>query len=163
MNNKVNYYEDILFEYVKRIKRFNNLICIRYQLDDIPFNLSGKAFPKIGSLVDDNGRTISYRFHGRGATFFEEEVETYFSIDTSSKYQIIISVGGFYCFLKTYLKDYDEGFPLEQMMEELEQRGVFIQRKHSDLGVFHVNEQWYHSLENNLPFSGENKFDTDWV
>jgi hypothetical protein len=155
-------YEDVLFEYVKKVKRFNELITNKYQLIDLPYNVSGRLFPKIGEIEDENGIIISYRFHGRGATFYEGLTKIHFDVDTNSKYQIIVSIGGFYCFLKTYVKDYDENFPVEQLMEEFELRGMFIKRKISDLGGFHVNEIWYESKLKNNEFTGYNRFDIDW-
>jgi hypothetical protein len=32
-------YENLLFEYVKKIKKFNELLIEKYQLTDIPYNV----------------------------------------------------------------------------------------------------------------------------
>lgn len=159
----VNYtikYEDALFDYVTRIKKFNGLISDKYQLTDIPYNVSGKAFPKIGTIEDGLKNEISYRFHGRGATFWERDIEMFFDVNASSKHQIIISEHGFYVFLKCCFEDYNEQFPLAALMEGFADRGIFIQRNPSD--SFHVNENWYELRLNGMSSTGKEKFETDW-
>ena len=157
-------YEDILFEYVKKIKNFNELLIKNYQLTDIPYNVSNEKLPKKGTITNEKGRTISYNFHGKGATFFEEEIEVDFLVQASSKCQIIIPFNGFESFLSTYLEKHEENTRLlEDIMVEFEHRGIFLTRTIWDLWSFHVNETWYEAKLKGLPFNGENKDDIDWL
>jgi hypothetical protein len=154
MTNDLAPYEDYLFVQVEKIKTFNDLLTEKYHLTDIPYNVSGRAFPKIGEIINRNGQKISYRFHGAGATFWEEGLEVIFAISPNSKYKIRINVGDFYCFLKTYLTDYEEPVPLDDIMENFEERGIFIKRKPSELGHLHVNEVWFESKLSGSIFTG---------
>jgi len=155
-------YEKLLFEHVKKVKNFNELLIKKYNLNDSPYRVAGTKFPRVGELTDDQGSIISYRFHGRGATIFDKNLEIDFDVDLSSKNKIIISLGAFYFFLKNYLERYQENVPLESIMENLEHQGIFIKRRIEDLATFHVNEKWYESKLKGLPFNGEGKDDTDW-
>lgn len=157
-------YENLLFEYVKKIKKFNELLIRKYRLRDIPSNVLRHEFPKKGTIINEHGKTISYNFHGGGATFFEEEIEVNFLGQANSKYQIVIPFNGFERFLSTYLEKYEENTRLlEDIMLEFEHRGVFIKRSIWDLWSFHVNETWYEAKLKGLPFNGEDKDDIDWL
>lgn len=164
METKFADYENILFEYVKKIKKFNELLIEQYQLTDIPYNVSNKKCPKKGVIANEQDRPVSYNFHGRGATFFEDGIEVNFLVQANSRCQIIVPFNGFESFLSTYLEKYEENTRLlEDIMVEFELRGIFLTRTVWDLWSFHVNETWYEAKLKGLPFNGENKDDIDWL
>jgi hypothetical protein len=157
-------YENALFEHIKKVKYINELLIKKFELREIPYRVSGKAFPKVGEIQDEHGNTIFYHFHGISGTFYEEKLEIDFSIDLTSKYQIVISTGGFYLFLSGYLEGFNVEYSLiKTRMEELEEAGVFIKRKITERGVFHVNDSWFEAKLKGLQFDGKNKHDTDWL
>ena len=162
MKNDLNY-ENAIFEFVFEIKSFNELLQHKYDFRENPYEVSGKKFSKIGTIINDEGVEIKYRFHGRGCTFFLKDREYFFNFDTTSIHNIIITVGGFFCYLKSYMPDIDDSYPIQEIMENLERKGVFMHRKAMETGVFHVNEKWYFAYKFKTPFLGENKYDCDWL
>lgn len=162
--NEINI-DDLLFEYVSYIKIFNAYLQKEYELKDIPYNLSGKAFPKIGSVIIDSLK-VDYRFHGRGCTLNWKGFDVFFNVDAVSKHQIIVTLGGWERFLETRIPNFNDlhlSDKTSEIMEDLEQRGIFMKRKPSDLGTFHVNELWYKAYKENVAFNGEGKNDIDWI
>ncbi|WP_127132527.1 DUF6896 domain-containing protein [Pseudoflavitalea rhizosphaerae] len=156
-NQKEIDFEQILFECVQIIKKFNNQLAVSYSLSDIPYNLAGKMFPKIGSLYID-GMEFKYRFHGSGCTIFFNNHELYFGIDPTCVNQIIITPGGFNGFLKTFIIDYEKYqivYKIDPLFEKLEAKGVFV-RTQSDQVRFHVNEEWIESYKIGIPFTDDN-------
>lgn len=165
MTNDYFEFEKLLFEYVSYIKEFNAFLTHRYQLSDLPYNVAGKAFARIGSVVI-NGDVVEYRFHGRGFTLFWKGLEIFSNVDATSIHQIIITPGGMQCFLQTRLGQAEKGKFLDQlddMLDVFEEKGVFMKRLSSDLGTYHVNESWYAAYKNNTEFDGYNKDDIDWA
>jgi hypothetical protein len=165
MNTNISIIEPLLFEYMSYVKRFLAYLGEKYQLTDIPFDMSGKAFPRIGSVTIDSQK-IDYRFHGRGCTLYWGKLHIYYDIDATSIHQTIISPSGMDMFLEPIIKNYDKTNISNEMMNiliEFENLGVLMKRKPSDLGTFHVNELWFKSFKNSLPFYGENKNDIDWI
>lgn len=147
---KINFikYQEALYEYIKRVKQFNQLLVDKYELHDIPYNVSGKIFPKIGEISTEKGDKITYRFHGRGATFWQGGIEIYFSVDASSlENTIMISEGSFFVFLKTFWINYDEEHLLSEVMNGLKEKNNLLQ-KTTDNGVYYVNEEWYKRMNN---------------
>lgn len=142
MKNDLNFENDT-FNLVFEIKKFNKLLQNKHDFRENPYEVSGKKFSKIGLIINEDGFEINYRFHGRGCTFFLKGREYLFNVDTSSFHNIIITVGGFFCYLKSYIPDIDDSYPIQEIMEGLERKGVFVKRKAIDTGVFHVNEKWY--------------------
>lgn len=145
MKNEYEFYEQLLFGYVSYIKDFNTYLTKEYGLTDIPYNVAGKAFPKIGSVVINNVK-VDYRWHGRGCTLFWGKLEIFFNVDAPSVNQIIITPGGMYCYLQTKLSDAEKENYLgrsDEMLEQFEKHGAFVKRRPGGPGTFQVNEAWY--------------------
>lgn len=100
-------FETILYFYVDHIKKFNEHLFTEFNLTDIPYNVAGKSFAKDG-FVNIDGVDVEYHFHGRGCTLFWNGLHIFFNIDVTSIHQIIVTPGGWHCFLETYLPDYKE-------------------------------------------------------
>lgn len=157
--------EPLLFEYVSYIKKFHTYLQEKYQLTDIPYNVSGKAFAKTGSVIIDSVK-VDYRFHGQGCTLYCDKFHINFDVDASSIHQTIVSPGAMDMFLKSRIESYDAtslSSEIRGILEEFEKKGIFMKRKPSDLGTFHVNELWYDSYKNHEEFTGANKNDIDWI
>lgn len=157
--------EQFVFEYVSYIKSFNVCLTSKYHLNDIPYNVAGKSFPKKGAILVNN-EDVEYRFHGRGCTLFWGKLHIFFNVDATSIHQIIITPGGLQCFLESRIQGYNEkGYSdeIENILNGFEERGVFMKRKLSDLGTYHVNEVWYSAYKNKTDFSGGNKNEIDWI
>lgn len=162
--NGTSLFEDVLFKYTDRIHIFNNSLTEKYGLKDIPYNESGKLFPKIGELYIE-GQLIRYRFHGRGATVLWGEAEIKFDIDASSRHKIITSSWPYFKFLSYSIGGFEEEkYPfsfIDQLLMGFEERGVCMARKINE-EVYHINEVWYKHRKLGLAFSGDNKNKIDW-
>ncbi|MBO9154079.1 DUF6896 domain-containing protein [Chitinophaga sp. GCM10012297] len=164
MITDVSFFENVLFEYTDRIHIFNDSLVRKYKLKDIPYNESGKSFPKIGELYVED-KLISYRFHGRGATIFWDKAEIKFDIDALSNHKIITSSWPYLEFLSHFIDDFkEEEYPfsfIDQLLIGFEERGLFMERKINEK-VYHINEAWYEHRKSGLAFSGDNKKEIDW-
>jgi len=158
------FFEENLFAYANKIHLFNDLLIQKFELKDIPYNLSGKAFPKIGTL-NIRDEVVNYRFHGRGATVFWADIEIKFDVDAGSYHKIITSSWPYLSFLRGNVPDFDETeYPfslIDEVMLHFEEMGFFMKRKEGET-VFHINETWYEQRKSGLEFHGNNKNDIDW-
>lgn len=155
--------DTVIFSYVSYIKRFHEFLVRKYELTDIPYNVCGKMFPKFGSFLID-GHAIKYQFHGRGCSFYWNNIEVIYNVDAGSKNQILLGGYGLLKFMVsseviTEELSFDETMVI---LNDCECRGVFMRRKPNDLGSFHVNEVWYEYHSLGKEFNGENKDDIDW-
>lgn len=164
MTTDISLFEDVLFEYTDRIHLFNSSLIGKFELKDVPYNESGKSFPKIGELYIGD-RLVHYRFHGRGATVFWDGAEIKFDIDASSIHKIITSSWPYLKFLSHSIDGFEEEkYPfsfIDQLMTRFEERGVFMARKINE-EVYHINKVWYENRKLGLAFSGDNKNEIDW-
>jgi hypothetical protein len=146
--NDINF-EKILFDYVNYFKVFNEYLIEFYNLKDIPYNLSGKEFPKLG-VVFIKGEKVNYRFHGQGCTIFWGRLNIFFNIDASEEYnKIILTQGGWVCYLKSYFLNFEEiekTIDVRKILISFEERGIFIERKIKEYGCFHVSEKWFATM-----------------
>ena len=158
------FFEEVLFEYANRIHLFNDFLVQKFELKDIPYNESGRAFPKIGSL-EINNEVINYRFHGRGATLFWDGIEMKFDIDANSNHRIITSSWPYLTFLSGYVNNFDESrYPfslIDQVLVSFEKKGFLMARKEGE-SVFHINELWYEKRKLGLEYKGDNNAEIDW-
>jgi hypothetical protein len=140
----------------------------KYQLTDIPYNLKGRAFPKMG-LENVNGIDVKYQFHGRGCTLNWDGNEVNYDIDASSVHDIMISIYPISRFIQTSPQFRDSPYTnysseeIYSILQSLESKGVLMTRKVSDLGSFHVNNIWYESFRDGKEFNGHNKDEIDWI
>lgn len=139
--------DEIIFDFVERVKLFNALLTNEYKLTESPYNLSGKAFPKTGFILYGDIK-IRYNFHGRGCTFYMDEIEVNFNVDASNIHQIMIGSYSIKKFIETsnyhsfkFMKEINE------ILELCEEKGVLMKRLPNDLGSWHVNEAWYNSIK----------------
>ncbi|WP_346320978.1 hypothetical protein [Chitinophaga sp. YIM B06452] len=155
MITDISFFEDILFEYTDRIHLFNDTLVQKYGLKDIPYNVSGKSFPKTGEVYIGD-KLINYRFHGRGATIFWEGAEIKFDIDAPGKHKIITSSWPYRKFLSHFIEGFkEEEYPfdfIDQLLTGFEERGIFMSRE-MDEEVYHINEVWYELRKQGLAFS----------
>jgi hypothetical protein len=160
--------EYIIFNFCSYVKRFHQHLIEKYQLADIPYNLKGKAFPKMG-LEDVNGVDVKYQFHGRGCTLNWNGNEVNYDIDASSVHDIMISIYPVSRFIQTSPQFRELPYAnysseeIYSVLQLLESRGVLMTRKLSDLGSFHVNNVWYESFRDGKEFNGDNKDEIDWI
>lgn len=158
INNEV-----VIFSFVEYVKRFHHYLTMAYNLDDIPFNVSGKSFPKSDEVIID-GHVVKYQFHGRGCSFHWNETEVFYNTDAVSANQIMIGAYGLNRFIESS-KLADKAYSFEEitaLMESCEEIGVFMARKPNDLGSWHVNEVWYEYFKNGKEYNGEGKSNIDW-
>ncbi|WP_046370094.1 DUF6896 domain-containing protein [Flavihumibacter petaseus] len=84
----------LLFDYIDQ----------KYHLNDIPYKVAGKHFPRAGEEMISNVN-VRYRFHGNGCSiYWGDENEILFSDDTTSIHQILVSRGDVLVFCRTYFK-----------------------------------------------------------
>ena len=160
--------EDIIFNFCSYIKNFHQHLVEKYQLTDIPYNLKGRSFPKMG-IENVNGVDVKYQFHGRGCTLNWDGNEVNYDIDASSVHDIMISIYPVSRFIQTspqfreLLYTNYSSEEIYSILKLLESKGVLITRKPSDLGSFHVNNVWYESFRDRKEFNGDNKDEIDWI
>ncbi len=147
MTSSMNQYEDILFTYAYKVKKFNLFISKQYKLIDKPYNVSGKAFPKVGNLLID-GNNVFYRFHGKGCSLNWNEEEIKFDIQADSLDEIIISEWSYRNYMKNFISNYQEtDFPLskiDQIFSYFEKKGAFSKRGNLE-NFYRISETWYAS------------------
>lgn len=134
-------YESLLYEFTHSIKRFNNALVDRYNLIDLPYSVSGKVFPKIGSVEIDN-QAINYRFHGSGCTLWENDKEIYFGVNPASQTPLVITPGA----LSVYLKNPTN--LVDGIIKYLEAKGALIPMPRNRL--HYLNEEWYSLYQSKL-------------
>lgn len=161
---KNSFFEEALFAYADRIHLFNDSLVQKFELKDIPYNLSGKGFPKVGTL-NIGDEVVNYRFHGRGATLFWSDIEIKFDIDAGSYHKIITSSWPYQRFLSGYIPNFNEAeYPfslIDEVLLHFGEKGFLMKRKESEK-VFHINEVWYEHQKTGLEFHGDKKNDIDW-
>ncbi|WP_430901905.1 MULTISPECIES: DUF6896 domain-containing protein [unclassified Paraflavitalea] len=138
----------LLHIYVSYIKIFEASLVEKYKLDDIPYNLAGKKFPKNGSLKIDN-EFIEYRYHGRGCTLLWNKVKIIFKVDAASENKIIITPLSWDVFLETYMVQFPEkkySNMNDCILEHFESIGIFTKRQTKNSSDFNVNEVWISSF-----------------
>lgn len=163
MNNLLST-EEALFLLVDYIKDFHESLIHAYNLDDIPYNLSGKVFPKKGVIAIKEAK-INYHFHGNGCTLVWNNIEIEYAIDPISKHEIKIGAYSISQFLATLPGEGDGRFSFEEIsttLQQLESRGILMKRKPEDLESWHVNDEWYQSRKEGRAFRGGNTNEIDW-
>jgi hypothetical protein len=134
--------EKAIYIMAKDINDFNNCLVKKYNLPDSPYYHSGKLFPKIGLLII-NEININYRFHGMGCTFWKDENEYYFNVDSTSPNWLLLSYHGIYNFLNSYLKWDDKNFTeLDLIIEELNKNSILFETIQNSRNL-KVYEDWY--------------------
>ena len=145
-NNEI---ENIFYKYISLIKTFNESLIKYYNLSENPYNSSGKLFPKIGSILIDRVE-VKYRFHGRGCTFFWNELEIFFNVDPNNRNPIIITPGGVYTFLNNYSTVYNTNNfseKTEELILDFTQKSILILERYLGAEIYYLNEEWYKSFK----------------
>lgn len=96
---------DSLKDAYNLVKEFEMLLTKEYNLKDIPFNVAGQEFPRIGKLLDNSKIEISYKFHGSGCRIEKENVILEYGISPITENSVKITPRDLMIFMKSYKKD----------------------------------------------------------
>jgi hypothetical protein len=147
--------ENALFDFARYVKLFHGYLTEKYQLNSHPFDVKGRAFAKSGTEIIDN-LPVEYKFHGGGCTLNWGGREIMYNVDVTSVNDIVISSYELVRFIQT---DPEYSIPYSfndarLVLESLEEKGVLMKRKPSDLGSFHIKSDWYEAYKKREDFNG---------
>jgi hypothetical protein len=74
-------FERMLAIFASYVKRFNAALQQQYDFEEIPIDVVGKKFPKIGK-VKIGDEDVAYRYHGGGFDFEPERVDIRYNTDS---------------------------------------------------------------------------------